>query len=141
MPTYTLSIVVPILDDAHLLPSLLRTLGEQENVELEILLCDGGSSTENYESMQSLLSASPLNVKLIKSPRGRAAQMNRGARGASHDWLLFLHVDSGFSNPRAVMLALAAMIREQDITSGAIAGHFPLCFVRSDDIPSFPYFF
>ena len=38
--------------------------------------------------------AAPLADRVITAPRGRAAQMNAGARDASGDVLLFLHADT-----------------------------------------------
>ena len=54
----------------------------------EVIVVDGGSrdGTEN--------AAQPLADRVIVSPRGRATQMNAGARAAHGDALLFLHADT-----------------------------------------------
>jgi rSAM/selenodomain-associated transferase 2 len=54
----------------------------------EILVVDGGSSDRTRDACVSL------NVKVINSERGRARQMNCGARHASGEILLFLHADT-----------------------------------------------
>jgi len=53
----------------------------------EIIVVDGGSVDGTPEIAQ-------LYATVIGSPRGRAIQMNAGARRASGDVLLFLHSDS-----------------------------------------------
>ena len=49
---------------------------------------DGGSSDATARL------AAPLADRVIDAPRGRAAQMNKGAAAASGDALLFLHADT-----------------------------------------------
>ena len=56
----------------------------------EIIVIDGGSS-DNTSQL-----AKPLVDKLLKSQLGRAIQMNTGARIATGDLLLFLHIDTLF---------------------------------------------
>lgn len=73
-----ISVVIPILNAAHLLPPLiaqLQGLGE-------IILADGGSAD------------SPQGGQVIQAPRGRGAQLAAGAAAASGEWLLFLHADT-----------------------------------------------
>src|SRR5262245_64410506 len=54
----------------------------------EVIVVDGGSR----DATRTL--AAPLADRVIDSPRGRAAQMNAGARAATGDALLFLHARS-----------------------------------------------
>jgi hypothetical protein len=84
----------------------------------------------------------PYPVQIVESQRGRARQLNAGARHARGDWYLFLHVDSHFENRRGLMLSLAAMQREHEIDGQIpVAGHFPLHFSRSDSRASLAYFY
>jgi glycosyltransferase involved in cell wall biosynthesis len=41
-----------------------------------------------------VIAAADPRVRLVVAPRGRAAQMNAGARLARGEWLLFLHADT-----------------------------------------------
>ena len=68
----------------------------------EVIVADGGSSDGTAEL------AAPLCDRVVAAPRGRALQMNAGARPARGDALLFLHADS-FLPERADELVLAAL--------------------------------
>jgi rSAM/selenodomain-associated transferase 2 len=54
----------------------------------ELLIVDGGSSDGTPAICRQF------DAEILTSPRGRAAQMNYGARRASGDVLLFLHADT-----------------------------------------------
>ena len=83
-----LSIVVPVLDEAAIIQGTLRSLQDLRRRGCEVIVVDGGSS----DATRSL--AAPLADRVIDAPRGRAAQMNAGARAARGDILLFLHADT-----------------------------------------------
>jgi rSAM/selenodomain-associated transferase 2 len=53
-----------------------------------VILVDGGSADATFET------GAPLCDRALRAPRGRAAQMNAGARAARGDALLFLHADT-----------------------------------------------
>ena len=95
------AVVVPTLNEAarigRLLDRLLR-LGFAE-----IVVADGGSSDGTPR-----LAARP-GVQVIHAPRGRASQMNAGARAASSALILFLHADTDppADAPRLIRAALA----------------------------------
>jgi rSAM/selenodomain-associated transferase 2 len=83
-----LSIVVPVLDEASGIGATLESLRELRLRGCEVVVVDGGSR----DATRGI--AAPLADRVIESPRGRAAQMNAGARAASGDTLLFLHADT-----------------------------------------------
>jgi rSAM/selenodomain-associated transferase 2 len=82
-----LSIIVPVLNEAALIAGFLQKL-RAVGPALEIIVVDGGSSDETRAIAQ------PLADYLITAPRGRASQMNAGARMARGGVLWFVHVDS-----------------------------------------------
>lgn len=98
----SLSIVMPVLDEAEMLPDALRRLAPLTARGVEIIVVDGGSTDD------SAAIAVRAGVRLLRAPRGRAIQMNVGARCARHAVLLFLHADTELP-PAAVDRVLAAL--------------------------------
>ena len=85
-----LSIIVPVLDEARTLDSLLADLFARPWVRAraEVIVADGGS----LDDTRVLASAYP--CRIVHSEPGRARQMNAGRRLACGKRLLFLHADS-----------------------------------------------
>ncbi len=112
-----ISVIVPCVDEeVSLARSIerLQDLGVEEDGE--ILVVDGGSRDKTIEIAQSYA------VRVICAPRGRAYQMNEGARAASGDWLLFLHADT--------LLTRESWRSWQDaITENIVGGAFARRFV------------
>lgn len=82
----TLSVIIPAINEAAALDSLLPML--QQTEPHEILIADGGSTDGTPEV------ATRHGTRVIHSPRGRALQMNHAAQTASGEFLLFLHADT-----------------------------------------------
>jgi rSAM/selenodomain-associated transferase 2 len=83
-----LSIIIPVLDEAAEIEAALRLLAPYRAHGADVIVVDGGSS-DNTTGL-----ARPLADQVLKSQRGRAAQMNAGAAAARGDVLLFLHADT-----------------------------------------------
>jgi rSAM/selenodomain-associated transferase 2 len=83
-----LSIVIPSLDEAENLARLLPEVGAR-CAGAELIVVDGGSGDGTEEIMRGWPGA-----RYLTSDRGRARQMNAGARAAGGDTLLFLHADT-----------------------------------------------
>lgn len=83
-----LSIVVPVLDEAGCIGAALEALAPLRGRGCEVIVADGGSADGTREL------ARPLCDHVVSGARGRAAQMNCGARHASGEALLFLHADT-----------------------------------------------
>ena len=81
-----LSIVVPTFNEAGVVAGALRRLARLAP-RTERIVVDGGSSDGTVDLARPL-------AKVIQSARGRAAQLNLGARESRGDWLLFLHADT-----------------------------------------------
>ena len=85
------SIIIPVLNEADTIAKLLNHIMESSSKKNigDILVADGGS-TDGTIAIVSKFE----NVALIHSEKGRAKQMNLGAKHASGNILYFLHADS-----------------------------------------------
>jgi rSAM/selenodomain-associated transferase 2 len=86
-----LAIVVPVLDEAAQVVSRLQALAPMRGRGVRVIVVDGGSLDGTAAQ------AAPWADQVLQAPRGRAAQMNAGARAAAAlgaDTLLFLHADT-----------------------------------------------
>ena len=81
-----ISVIIPILNEAKNIMATLQALLPLSPSELFIV--DGGSSDGTRAICRQF------GVEVLTAPRGRAAQMNYGARRATGDVLLFLHADT-----------------------------------------------
>lgn len=100
----TLSIVVPVLNEAHGIRDTLAALAPLRQRGAEVVVVDGGSQDDTVALAQ------PLADAVIAGPRGRARQMNAGAVRAQADALLFLHADTTLP-PEADRLVQAALAK------------------------------
>ncbi len=83
-----ISIVIPALNEERALPATLGQVVAQAG-EFEVIVVDGGSDDATRD-----IARGHAGVRLVEAPRGRARQMNAGARVAGGEWLLFLHADT-----------------------------------------------
>jgi len=100
-----LSIVMPVLDEAAIVEASLQALVPlRAAAGVEVVVVDGGSRDRT-----AALSA-PWADAVMAGPRGRAAQMNVGARHARGNVLLFLHADTALppAAPESIAAALQA---------------------------------
>jgi rSAM/selenodomain-associated transferase 2 len=137
-----LSIIVPVLNESLTLPSLFRTLAEQEGVRLELVASDGGSTDGSVSLVRMLGEDAPFPVTVIQGEPGRAKQLNSGAAAGVGETLLFLHADSRFGDCHAIRSALDILEREiKSCGNERVAGRFSLRFDRKGLPPSLPYYF
>ena len=111
-----ISIVIPTLNEAANLERLLPDL-RARFPGAEVILVDGGSD----DATAQVATRAP-DVHLLERPRGRASQMNAGARAARGDVLLFLHADTRL--PGGALEAVAAALDDP----GVIGGRFDVRF-------------
>ena len=88
MTTPSLTIVMPVLNEAAGIAAALQALAPLVARGAQVLVADGGSADDSVARAQAE------GVQVINTPRGRALQMNSGAQQASGEVLLFLHADT-----------------------------------------------
>jgi rSAM/selenodomain-associated transferase 2 len=145
-----LSVVVPALNEARGIRAALEALAPLRTRGHEVIVVDGGSSDDTARL------ATGLCDQLVVSPRGRALQMNAGARAASGEVLVFLHADTRLpadfvipesslwgrfdvriegKHPLLKVIAWAMNLRSR--LTGIATGDQAM-FVRRDAFPGFP---
>jgi rSAM/selenodomain-associated transferase 2 len=147
-----LSVVVPVLNEAAGIRAALEALSPLRSRGHEVIVVDGGSNDRSVELAEGLCD------RVLSAPRGRAAQMNAGARVATGDVLLFLHADTRLPPRADQLISKASRWGRFDVE---IEGRHPLLkvvawamnlrsrltgiatgdqamFVRRDTFPGFP---
>jgi len=115
----TISVIIPTLNEEKSLPRTLTCLSASSPTE--IIIVDGGS-TDGTLSLAQDFCARTANARIITAPRGRARQMNEGAKASQGEILLFLHADTQLP-------AQAGRIVEQALAKRtAVGGRFNVRF-------------
>ncbi|MBS4979809.1 MAG: TIGR04283 family arsenosugar biosynthesis glycosyltransferase [Lachnospiraceae bacterium] len=81
-----ISIIIPVYNEAKTILAMQDQLDDLRG-KCEILFVDGGSTDGTTELIKE-------HYRVLTEGKGRAAQMNAGAKAASGDILFFLHCDS-----------------------------------------------
>ena len=101
----SLSIIIPVLNEAAQLPDLLDSL---TTMHAEVIVADGGSVDDTPAI------AGAHGVRLLHAARGRARQMHAGAQAANGDILLFLHADTRLPPHADTLVKQALADRQHD---------------------------
>jgi glycosyltransferase involved in cell wall biosynthesis len=110
------AIVIPMLNEAAVLPRLLRSLAALEPRPAEILAVDSGSTDD------SAVIAVAGGLRVLQAPRrGRASQINHGVEAASAPLVCVLHADTLL--PDDAVAVICATLADRRI---ALAGFTPL---------------
>lgn len=78
--------IIPVLNEEKTIAAMLQRLRRLQPEE--IIVVDGGSTDGTRDILEGM------DIRVVTSPRGRAEQMNRGAKAAAGEVLLFLHADT-----------------------------------------------
>lgn len=112
----TLSIIIPTLNEAHSMRSLLDAVWRVRG-RVEVIVVDGGSADMTAEI------ARQSGAHVIGSERGRGIQMHAGACVARGEILLFLHADTTAPTDAAELIT-EALGRDAE----AVGGNFSIRF-------------
>ena len=133
----SVAVIVPVFDEAAAVPELVRALGALRGaggLAPEIAIVDGGSRDGTPDELRRCLTEAGVAAHVIEpgagqevgTTRGRARQMNAGARATTAPVLLFLHADT-----RLAPGALATVERAID-RMGAGFGCFAVAIDSAD---------
>ncbi|HKC95201.1 MAG TPA: TIGR04283 family arsenosugar biosynthesis glycosyltransferase [Nitrospira sp.] len=111
-----ISIIIPTYNEEMALPETLRHLLQQPG-DYEVIVVDGGSTDQTCK----IINAAP-RVRLLTASKGRASQMNAGARHATGEWLLFLHADTFL--PDGALVRLNGFEADHAIQAGGFLHRF-----------------
>jgi len=150
-----LAVIVPTLNEGGRIRGALELLAPLRTHGHQVIVVDGGSNDATVEL------AAPLCDLVLKTPAGRALQMNAGARAADADVLVFLHADTRLPPRAEALIADALQTHAWGRFDVQIDGRHPLLrviagamnfrsrltgiatgdqaiFVRRDAFPAFP---
>jgi rSAM/selenodomain-associated transferase 2 len=117
-----LSVIVPTLNEERTIAPALAAI-VRGAPGAEIIVVDGDSADATRAT------ASALGARVVEAPRGRARQMNAGARSTAGDVLVFVHADT------AVPASFAADIADALTDPAVVGGRFDLAL----DSAALPY--
>lgn len=105
-----LQIVMPVLNEGDTLQASLHALQPLRQRGAKLVVVDGGSTDNTWALARALAD------QVLLAPRGRAAQMNAGARDCDAGVLLFLHADTRLPQDADRLIA-------QALETGVDPGH------------------
>lgn len=111
-----ISVIIPTLNEEKALPlTLANVLGQSG--DYDVVIVDGGSTDHTCD-----IASKERRIRLLHAPKGRASQMNRGAKEATGEWLLFLHADTQL--PTDALARLNALEPDRSIQAGGFFHRF-----------------
>ncbi|MBI1938959.1 MAG: TIGR04283 family arsenosugar biosynthesis glycosyltransferase [Ignavibacteriales bacterium] len=111
-----ISIIIPTYNEESVIERTLQNLNELECIsESEIIVVDGGSSDQTVKKTSKY-------VKSISSIKGKAIQLNTGARTANGDILFFVHADMQL--PADVLKVVDTKINRDGFDGGGFLNEF-----------------
>ena len=88
-----ISIITPVLNECENIKPFLDKLQYLKG-EFEVIIIDGGSTDGTMIELEKMKRRFKKPMRVLRTSRGRGNQMNKGAKHAKGEILLFLHVDS-----------------------------------------------
>ena len=107
-----ISVIIPVLHESTVINNLIDHITDvASDVNHEIIIVDGDPIGDTIAAIQNG------NVKKLKSDKGRAIQMNTGAKVANGDILLFLHADTRL--PKNAFIKILSALNQTKYVAGA----------------------
>ncbi len=123
-----ISVIIPVYNEQKVLPHTLPALFGQSG-DYEVIAIDGGSTDrtrvilDHFGFSDHLAPSFPyFSRRVLTAPKGRASQMNAGAKAANGEWLLFLHADTVL--PDGAIQRLSDLESDREIQAGGFMHQF-----------------
>lgn len=110
------AVVIPAMNEEKSLPKTLQSIFSQTPSPSEVVVVDPGSADRTSEV------AAECGAQVLASSRGRAVQMNTGARATKASVLLFLHADTDL--PEGAIAAIQAALCDTRVMGGCFELRF-----------------
>ena len=93
MTSPNVSVIVPVFNSERFLGEALGSLRLEQDIELNIIVVDDGSTDASLEIIKTLAQKDPRIQLIAGKHRGISAARNVGVRAASSDYITFLDSD------------------------------------------------
>jgi glycosyltransferase involved in cell wall biosynthesis len=104
----TFSIAVPSLNYGRFLRQCLQSIAEQDYLDLEVLIADGGSTDDSVAIAEEYAAADARFRIISRSDRGQADAVQRAFERSVGEIFGYLNADDVYSRPDALSLVAAA---------------------------------
>lgn len=133
------SVIVPTYEGADRIETALQSLNLQTWANLEVIVVDDGSSSQNNEKLREVCALFP-EVQLLELGENRGAYIarNAGLKRAKGDFIT-VHDDDDWSHARKIQTQVEHLLEHEDIvanTTGHIRSTTELRFVRINSTPT-----
>lgn len=131
MKSPSISVITVTRNSAPLLQRTIESIANQTYPHLEYIVIDGASTDSSRDIIQN---ATRVDKWISEPDKGIYDAMNKGARIASGEWILFMNAGDTFANPDVLsrMADFAASKPKADVIYGDVirCGHSP-----ENDVP------
>lgn len=108
-----ISVITVCFNAEKYIEQTIQSVIEQDGVDFEYIIIDGGSKDETLEIIKKY--DSDLTEWISEPDNGIADAMNKGISRASGDYILFLHADDYLASPTSMSEAIAYCENNADI--------------------------
>lgn len=95
-----ISIVTVVFNGEKYLEKTILSVINQEYDNIEYIVVDGGSTDNTLKILERY--KSNIDVLISERDEGLSDAMNKGAKYATGDWLLYLHADDNFTDAKSI---------------------------------------
>lgn len=107
--SHVLSIVTTSLNSEEFIEDCIRSVAEQDYLNIEYVVVDGGSTDSTLEILERYFEF--IDVSISEPDDGIADAFNKGVGLSSGDYIMFLNSDDKLHHPKAISLLMAAIDR------------------------------